>query len=286
MGAVRFVFFLIVAYSAGSLLLPFILGFLTEAGLRRPNYAGREIPLGAGLVFLLLFPFLLALAFLARVPGFPVPLSLIFAFVLGGFGTVGLVDDALGTGPAKGFRGHFGLLFRERRLTSGAIKALGGAGIAFTAALALRTVDARFASWYQVLLNTVVLASSANILNLFDLRPGRAGKFFLVGLLIGAALAREIDRFGAPILLVLAVFLPVFREDLRGRLMLGDTGANFLGAALGMGFVVWLTPHAKTVAALLLVFLQLLSERYSFSALIERVSILRAFDRWGRGAEE
>ncbi|MCL6615012.1 MAG: hypothetical protein K6U03_10445 [Firmicutes bacterium] len=214
------------------------------------------------------------------------PLGLAFALATIGFGLVGLVDDTLGSAGAKGFRGHFGALFREGRLTTGAMKALFGGSLALMVSLAMRAVDPRFGPWYQVILNTLVLASAANIINLFDLRPGRAGKLFLVGLIAGAALAREIDRFGAPILLVFVMFLPLFREDLRGRLMLGDTGANFLGAALGMGFVVWLTPHAKAIATAILIALQLLSERYSFSALIERVGVLRAFDRWGRRVEE
>ncbi|NLG84932.1 MAG: hypothetical protein GX493_10085 [Firmicutes bacterium] len=102
LGAIRVLFFLRVAYSASHLLLPFILGFLTEAGLRRPNFAGREIPLGGGLILLLLFPCLLALAFLARVPGFTVPLGLVFAVVLGGFGRWGSWTTPSGPGRRKG----------------------------------------------------------------------------------------------------------------------------------------------------------------------------------------
>jgi len=274
-----------VAYGAAALGLPVLLRFLREAAFCRANYESQMIPSGAGLGLVLLLPALLALGLLAGVPGLTAPLCLIFAFALTGFGLAGLVDDCLGTGGDKGFRGHFSALLREGRLTSGALKALFGATVAFLTSLALTTVDDKtFGPWPLVLLHAVLLASSANLLNLFDLRPGRAGKVFFFGLLLCAALARKIEHYGAPLPSAAAVFIPFFRRDLRAQLMLGDTGANFLGAALGMAMVLWLTPHAKVVAAVLLLGLQVLSERYSFNALIERLAILRMLDRWGRGA--
>ncbi len=286
LGLVQYLLLLIVAYAGISLGLPIFLRFLTEAGQMRPNYAGQEIPLGAGLHLILLLPVMHALALLAGVPGFPVDLSLLVTLTLVGFGLAGLVDDCLGTPQDKGFRGHFIALIREKRLTSGAFKALFGGTVALLAALALPVIDAKaFGPWYQILLNALVLASAANLVNLFDLRPGRAGKIFLLGLLICAALAVRIERFGAPILLLTVMFIPLFRRDLRAELMLGDTGSYLLGATLGLAMVFWLTLHAKIVALVLLLLLQALSERFSFSALIERFGFLRLLDRLGRRTE-
>ena len=71
----------------------------------------------------------------------------------------------------------------------------------------------------------------ANLLNLFDLRPGRAIKVAVAsGAMIGAA---RPGRRRAPPLPPLAAALALLPEDLGERAMLGDAGANALGAMLG-----------------------------------------------------
>lgn len=238
LGFIQYLLFLVVAYVGTLLGLPLFIRFLGETGLRRTNYAGREIPLGAGLYLVVLLPPLQALAILAGVPAMPIQLCLIFALAAIGFGLAGLIDDALGTAGDKGFRGHFKALFKEGRLTSGALKALFGGVIALLTGLQLAAYyPEAFGAWYQILLNAALLASAANLVNLFDLRPGRAGKVFLLGLVLSAALAAKIDLYGGPVLLVAVTFIPVFRQDLRAKLMLGDTGANYLGATLGLAMI-------------------------------------------------
>ena len=237
---------------------------------------------------MVLLPPLLALAILAGVPAMPLQLCLIFALAAIGFGLAGLIDDVLGTAGDKGFRGHFKALFKEGRLTSGALKALFGGVIALLTGLQLAAYyPEAFGAWYQILLKPTLLASAANLVNLFDLRPGRAGKVFLLGLVLSAALAAKIDLYGGarPVWWPVT-FIPVFRQDLRAQLMLGDTGANFLGATLGLAMILWLTWYAKVIAVVVFLALQLASERFSFSALIERVGLLRIFDRWGRRSEQ
>ena len=78
---------------------------------------------------------------------------------------------------------------------------------------------------------------------------------------------------------VAAVLLP---PDLRERTMLGDGGANALGAALGVALAGVLS-RAETVALLAtVVVLTAMSEVVSFSAVIDRVTPLRWLDRLGR----
>jgi uncharacterized membrane protein len=63
--------------------------------------------------------------------------------------------------------------------------------------------------------------------------------------------------------------------------MLGDAGANALGAVVGTLFLagpMWLL----WAAAAVLLALQLASERVSFSRVIEANRVLRAADRLGR----
>ncbi len=169
---------------------------------------------------------------------------------------------------AKGFRGHLAAL-RRGQLTSGMVKVggIGAAGLAAAALLAGRRPLA------DVVLDGAVVAGSANLLNLFDLRPGRALK---VGLL-GAAAVGAPGPAGAA-----AALLPA---DLGERVMLGDAGANALGALLGLAAVHRL-PSRGARAALLagLTALTGASEVVSFTAVIERTPPLRALDALGRRA--
>jgi hypothetical protein len=64
--------------------------------------------------------------------------------------------------------------------------------------------------------------------------------------------------------------------------MLGDAGANALGALLGLRSVDRLSPRAVWIACGALAGLTFLGERRSLGALIERTPVLRELDAWGR----
>ena len=66
--------------------------------------------------------------------------------------------------------------------------------------------------------------------------------------------------------------------------MLGDTGANALGAAVGLGAVLTLGRPARLGVLIALVALNVASERVSFSRVIDATPPLRWFDRLGRRA--
>jgi hypothetical protein len=73
-----------------------------------------------------------------------------------------------------------------------------------------------------------------------------------------------------------------FPSDLRERAMLGDTGSNVLGAALGYG-MLQLAPAWRVAVLAALVWLTLVSERRSFGEIIEGSKLLRFLDGLGRG---
>ncbi len=272
----RFLGLLLCGWLAGYLVLPCVLGLLVEGGAVRENYRGRAVPVGAGLVLLLAF--LGACFFLFFwVP----PLFLVAsAFVLVLFCLLGLADDLLGSRERRGLRGHFGALWRGR-LTTGALKALGGAAGAVLFALAARPGG----SVGEVAATALLVALAANTLNLFDLRPGRALKvFFAWGLAVAAA------AWGSPGSLLLAPLLgsalAYARRDLRGEAMLGDTGSNLLGAALGVATAGACSLPGQVVVVVVLVALHVFTERYSLTALIAGNRFLSFLDGLGRAGEE
>lgn len=214
-------------------------------------------------------------------------------------GIAGWVDDhceASFPAVGKGFRGHLGAL-RKGRLTSGMVKiVLIGTGAAVSALL-LEAKRKDFSldeqkSFSQIVrkignsgINTVIIAGTANFLNLLDLRPGRALK---AGILLTSAVLPKVDlttrALGTGVITASLINLP---KDLSGENMLGDLGANALGGAIGVLLVDFAdsTIHrksAKLAVTLALVALTALSEKISFSQIIENTPILRELDQFGR----
>ncbi|MEO6712847.1 MAG: hypothetical protein ABIM89_05380, partial [Mycobacteriales bacterium] len=125
----------------------------------------------------------------------------------------------------------------------------------------------------------LLIAGTANLANLLDLRPGRAAKVTAVGLLAVALTT----RVGAvPLAWCAGVAAGVLPIDLRERAMLGDAGANAVGAALGVGLVVAAVPAARIAALVVVTVLTLASERVSFSRVIDSTPPLRWLDQLGR----
>jgi hypothetical protein len=192
----------------------------------------------------------------------------------------GAYDDLLGPlsdGKAdKGLAGHAKAL-RSGRLSGGAAKvAIIGVG----SVLAARQLPSSKASRPGLLssgLSAVLIAGSANLVNLFDLRPGRAGKLTLL-VASGAALG---GASAGPIAAVIGATIAELPGDLRERTMLGDTGANTLGALVGVRLAAGGRP--TRIAALLVIGgLTLASERISFTRVIAAVRPLRWLDELGR----
>ncbi|MEN8653156.1 hypothetical protein ABCR94_21805 [Streptomyces sp. 21So2-11] len=185
----------------------------------RTNFAGRVVDLCAG-------PAVVAGcvvgAVLADVPG-RARGAVVVAVV--GAGVCGAYDDFVGAGDRRrGFRAHLGAL-RRGEVTSGAVKlfGVGAAGLIAGALVRERLVDKVLAG--------VVIAGTAHLVNLVDVRPGRAaGAVFALGVpgLLGRGTGRALAA--APMGAAAAVAV----DDVEQRTMLGDTGAHALGAALGV----------------------------------------------------
>jgi hypothetical protein len=161
-------------------------------------------------------------------------------------------------------------------VTSGLVK-IAGVGVSATvAALILEGGGSRrgvLTAALGVALDTALIAGTANLVNLLDLRPGRAAK---AAVLLGAGL---LGSGAAPVVGAAVGSLPI---DLAERAMLGDCGANALGAGVGAVTASVLPRPLKITALAGVVGLNLASERFSFSAVIDRHPTLRWLDQLGR----
>jgi UDP-GlcNAc:undecaprenyl-phosphate GlcNAc-1-phosphate transferase len=270
---------------AGALLasaaVPLCITLLRRCGHQRTNFEGRQLASSGGVAVLL--PLLLTLAVFRGAA-----LTRAAALVAGAFAVLGLVDDRWGSRSVAGFRGHFQALARGR-LTTGALKAIGGALIAVLAGYSVSSEGPAEASstaaWHaRALLAAGVIALSANAINLLDLRPLRALKgFALLGVPLWLwALARGAGSapvLGLGCLLGAGGVYAVF--EARREVMLGDAGSNLLGAFLGLTAAATLSWPALAAAALALLALHWYCEQASLTAWIEAHPWAAALDGWG-----
>jgi UDP-GlcNAc:undecaprenyl-phosphate/decaprenyl-phosphate GlcNAc-1-phosphate transferase len=133
---------------------------------------------------------------------------------------------------------------------------------------------------WRFVVGSAVVAGSANLWNLLDVRPGRSLKFFLpAGIGLAAALS---GPFSVVFVVASAGAAPALAADLLERAMLGDSGANVLGFLVGVGtFLALRTPWLWLLMAGL-VALHALADTITLSRLIDSTPPLRWFDRLGR----
>jgi hypothetical protein len=191
------------------------------------------------------------------------------------FGLLGLVDDLVGSGHARGFRGHLAEL-SHGRLTTGGLKLLGGAATAAVIAAARNPH-----SLGRLLVDAALIALSANLANQLDRRPGRVIKVAVVCFVVLVAAAPSRDPL-VGIGVVIGAALALVVDDLREVLMLGDVGANVVGACLGTGVVLAYSFPVRVGVLVAVAALNLVGELSSFSRLIDGFPPLRALDRAGR----
>ena len=237
------------------------------ASWRRTNYRGQDVTLTTGLTASL--GVLAGAAAGAGPLRVPAVLAGTAAALAGGYDDLrALRAEQPGD---KGLAGHLAAA-RSGRLSGGAVKVvvIGAASV-----VAARAMPKSGGS-SQTLLRAGLIAGTANLVNLLDLRPGRAGKAVAVAGLAGLA-----GDGGALAAAVLGTSVAALPEDLGERGMLGDLGANTMGAVLGVRLAA-LPLRRRMIAAGVVGGLTLASERVSFSRVIDSVAALRWFDQLGR----
>lgn len=240
-------------------------------GLVKPNFIKKPIMASYGIAE---FPYIAAAAYALTQFGYTKPHDAkLYLSVMGAMCILGAIDDIWGTREVGGFKGHFKKLLFEHKLTTGAVKAIGGGIVALAAGWSI--YGHNILKW---LIASAVIALATNTLNLFDLRPGRAVAVLFTGL--GVTCMVSVGHLYAPALIgVIVVIAFIFGlMDSRGRAMMGDSGSNTLGAAMGLTIVlsaqIWMP-----VAIILLAAIHIYSEKHSISALIEQNRVLKEIDR-------
>lgn len=213
-------------------------------------------------------------------PIYQAPISLLLIVI--GFALLGLIDDIFGDKEHQGFKGHISALLKGK-ITTGAIKLFGGPIIAFVTLVPLMHYNTS-----NVFLDVIAISLVANVFNLLDLSPGRCSKYAIFGLIPGCFLF----VYGSYQYWIIGIVAMIMVLDLRERFMLGDAGANALGAMVGFNLVVggsdalYGSPFQSNTLSIVVIAialgLNLLSEFVSFSKIINGFFLLRWFDELGQ----
>jgi UDP-N-acetylmuramyl pentapeptide phosphotransferase/UDP-N-acetylglucosamine-1-phosphate transferase len=253
---------------------------LASPALAKRNYADRLVPTSGGILIVLAVLVIeagraiLGSLGVGGAPDLTIERSLVL-FAVFGFGLLGLIDDLLGDGTTRGFKGHITALLHGR-ITTGFLKLFGGAGVAV-----VLVATPGFATGRRLLVDAVLIALAANLGNLLDRAPGRTIKAALIAY-IPLAIVLGDGAVAVAIAPAMGAAFGLLGDDLRERLMLGDAGANVIGAVLGLGVVLGRGGVTRTTALVLLIMANVAAELVSFSSIIDRVPPLRWLDRLGR----
>ena len=254
-------------------IIPLFRSLLIESNVLRPNYKKDMIPVSMGIVFL---PMLIINAIILAyfTTNFKDMLHIfIFLFGLVSMFFAGILDDIIGNRDVSGLKGHFKSLLNGK-LTTGGFKALFGGFIGLVISIAISK------NIYDIVINTLIIALSTNLMNLFDLRPGRAIKGYL---LISIVLLFTLGEYTRNLLLLIFPnVIAYFNQDLKAKAMMGDTGSNVLGISIGILFVMGYPLKVRLIWLAFLIFIHILTEKYSLTKIIENNKFLNFIDKLGR----
>lgn len=252
--------------------IPLIYNMLLTNNCIELNYKKKQIPIGMGLVFVIVQTFIILMVVLYS----KTEESYIFLYIISILiiGIVGIVDDLIGEKEVKGFKGHISSLIKMKLTTGGLKLVVGGiASIIVSLTISKNVID--------FIINVLVVGLFTNLINLFDLRPGRAGKVFIF-LSIILILTTSLSRYNYIIISLLGILLVYMPYDLKAESMMGDIGSNVLGMTLGIFCAgtqfIWI----KVLYLVLLIIIHIVSEYLSLTEIIEKNRILCYIDKLGR----
>ena len=267
-------------------MIPLFKSMLVNGNVIRPNYKNEMIPVGMGIVFLpmiIINSIILGFVTLNNiwfVSSSNYNLNIVwllclalYIFSIMAMFFAGALDDLIGNRNVSGLKGHFKSLFKGE-LTTGGFKALFGGFVGLVVSVCISS------SIVDIIVNTLIIALSTNLMNLFDLRPGRAIKVYLVIMIpIYITLTGYTKVFP---LLILPNVLAYFNTDLKARGMMGDTGSNVLGISIGVLMALGYGIKVRLAWLVFLILMHLITEKFSLTKIIEKNRVLKFIDNLGR----
>ena len=267
-------------------IIPLFKSMLVNGNVIRPNYKNEMIPVGMGIVFLpmiIINSIILGFVTLNNiwfVSSSNYNLNIVwllclalYIFSMKAMFFAGALDDLIGNRNVSGLKGHFKSLFKGE-LTTGGFKALFGGFIGLVISIAISK------NIYDIVINTLIIALSTNLMNLLDLRPGRAIKGYL---LISIVLLFTLGEYTRNLLLLIFPnVIAYFNQDLKAKAMMGDTGSNVLGISIGILFAMGYPLKVRLIWLAFLIFIHILTEKYSLTKIIENNKFLNFIDKLGR----
>lgn len=267
-------------------MIPLFKSMLVNGNVIRPNYKNEMIPVGMGIVFLpmiIINSIILGFVTLNNiwfVSSSNYNLNIVwllclalYIFSMMAMFFAGALDDLIGNRNVSGLKGHFKSLFKGE-LTTGGFKALFGGFVGLVVSVCISS------SIVDIIVNTLIIALSTNLMNLFDLRPGRAIKAYSVIMIpIYITLTGYTKVFP---LLILPNVLAYFNTDLKARGMMGDTGSNVLGISIGVLMALGYGIKVRLAWLVFLILMHLITEKFSLTKIIEKNRVLKFIDNLGR----
>jgi UDP-GlcNAc:undecaprenyl-phosphate/decaprenyl-phosphate GlcNAc-1-phosphate transferase len=285
-------------FVAARLLWMLLRPMLSAPVFRRMNYRKHELSTAGGLVVVCAVLLIESVRIVLGAIGIGEPITpnglrLPVLFTVVGFALLGLIDDLGASGSSRGFKGHVRSILRGSPST-GALKLMGGGFVALIVASlcsngslgplgSQASLQDKASNVGWLVFNAALIALSANVGNLFDRAPGRTIKVSALGFLavvVGAVVGGGWLAL-APVAVVIGAALGLLIDDLREHVMIGDTGANVLGAVLAAGVVANASNTVRFMVMAAVLALNAAAELVSFSRVIERTPPLRAADRAG-----
>ncbi len=245
---------------------------LVDLNLLKKNYQGDYIPVTGGIILIISTIISWYILFLLNLVN--AQLLNIYIFIISIIGITGLLDDICGNKHAQGFRGHFKSLINGK-LTTGILKVI---ITILVSMLVLFELEIYILS--EIIINAGIIILMTNLLNLLDLRPARSIKAFICMAILLIIFNLYYAVYFLPFFFTFTFYLPF---ELKSKLMLGDSGANLLGTVLGFNTILMIEDfYIKLIILLFLVILNVLSEKYSYSTIIQNNPLLSWIDQLGR----
>ncbi len=252
------------------LIIPYFKSLLVEGNIVRKNYREDLIPVCAGIIFL---PMLIINSSVVR---YFYKSNHIYIYLLGimSMAFIGILDDLIGDRDVSGLKGHFKSLLNGK-LTTGGFKAIFGGLVALLISVSISN------DIIDIGVNTLLIALSTNLMNLLDLRPGRAIKGYLF---ISVILLLTVPIYYDKIVIVILMsnVLAYFKEDLKANAMMGDTGSNVLGISVGIIIAYNFSFTIRLCLLMVLILIHIITEKYSLTKIIKNNKVLNYIDMLGR----